>query len=114
MKEAIQQQQREVEKAVIGYGEYKLRTQYSSLTVSVEKWFRMSQEQRQRYITKLNTTRVIFTVDQQYTSASNTIIEEPSTSGQESASACKDSHSSSTTVADITIGRFSDELLQEK
>ena len=58
MKEAVLQQQREIEKAIIGYGEYRLRPQYSSLTVSVEKWFRMSIEQRQRCINKLNTATV--------------------------------------------------------
>ena len=58
MKEAIQQQQREIEKAIIGYGEYKLRPWYSSLTVSVEKWFRMSEEQRRRHINRLNTATV--------------------------------------------------------
>lgn len=58
MKEAVLQQQREIEKAIIGYGEYRLRPQYLSLTVSIEKWFRMSTEQRQRCINKLNTATV--------------------------------------------------------
>lgn len=58
MKEAVLLQQREIEKAIIGYGEYRLRPQYSSLTVSVEKWFCMSTEQRQHCINKLNTATV--------------------------------------------------------
>jgi len=55
IKDAVQQQQSEMEKAMIGYG---LRPQYSSLTIPVEKWFRMSTEQQQRSINKLNTTNV--------------------------------------------------------
>ena len=58
MEEAVLQQQCEIEKAIIGYGEYRLRPQYLSLTVSVEKWFCMSTEQRQRCINKLNTATV--------------------------------------------------------
>jgi len=41
MKGAIKQQKREVEKVIIGYGEYKLRPQYS-LSVTVKKWFHMT------------------------------------------------------------------------
>ena len=37
-----QQQQQEVEKAIIGYSQYQLRTQFSSLAVTEEKWFRMT------------------------------------------------------------------------
>jgi len=58
MKEAVKQQQREVEKAIIGYGEDRLRPQYSSLTVPVEKWFCMSTEQRQMFIKKLNAATI--------------------------------------------------------
>ena len=48
----MKKQQREVEKTVIGYGEYRLRPQYSSLAVTVEKWFKLSQAQRQQCIRK--------------------------------------------------------------
>jgi len=58
MKEAVKQQQREVEKAIIGYGEYKLLPQYSSLSVTVEKWFHLTTEQRQRFINKFNSATV--------------------------------------------------------
>ena len=37
MKKAVEQQQREVEKAVIGCGKYRLRTEYSFLVIAKEK-----------------------------------------------------------------------------
>ena len=58
MKNLVQQQQREVEKAIIGYGENKLRPQFSFLAVREEKWFRMSQEQRLRCLQKFNSCKV--------------------------------------------------------
>ena len=44
MKELVKQRQQEVQKAIIGFGQYRLRPQYSSLSATEEKWFRMSQE----------------------------------------------------------------------
>ena len=40
----VKQQQQEVEKAIIGYGQYQLRSQFSFLGITEEKWFRMTQE----------------------------------------------------------------------
>ena len=54
----VKQQQQEVEKAIIGYGQYQLWPQFSSLAVTEEKWFRMMQEQHQRYIRKFNVATV--------------------------------------------------------
>ena len=54
----MNQQQCEVEKVLISYGEYRLRPQYSSLAVKEEKWFRLSQEQRQQCIAKFNKATV--------------------------------------------------------
>ena len=47
-----------MEKAIIGYGEYMLRPQYSFLAVSEEKWFKMSQDQQLRWIQKFNACAV--------------------------------------------------------
>ena len=58
VKEIVNQQQQEVEKALNGYGEYRLRPQYTSLAVTEEKWFRLSQEQRQQCIAKFNKATV--------------------------------------------------------
>ena len=48
----------EMEKAIIGYGEYRLRPQYSFLAISEEKWFKMTQDQRLRWIQKFNVCAV--------------------------------------------------------
>ncbi len=58
MKKIVDQQQQEVEKSIIGYGEYQLRGHYSFLAVPEEKWFSMSKEQRMQCIKKLNTCTV--------------------------------------------------------
>ena len=58
VKRIVKQQQREVKKAIIGYGEYMLRPQYSFLAIPEEKWFRMSQDQRLRWIQKFNACAV--------------------------------------------------------
>ena len=46
MKDTVKQQQQEVEKAIIGYGQYRLHPQYSYLAITEEKRFKMSHEQR--------------------------------------------------------------------
>ena len=50
VKKIIQQQQNDMTKAIIGHGRYQLCPQYSFLSVSEDKWFHMSQEQRQTWI----------------------------------------------------------------
>ena len=44
VKKVVEQQHGEVEKAIIGYGQYQLRPHYSFLAVPEDKWFKMSQE----------------------------------------------------------------------
>ena len=58
VKRIVKQQQKEMEKAIIGYGEYRLRPQYSFLAISEEKWFKMTQDQRLRLIQKFNVCAV--------------------------------------------------------
>ena len=48
VREVIQEQQREVELAVIGRGKYQLQEQYKYLEVPEHKWFLMSSEQRKK------------------------------------------------------------------
>ena len=45
MKKMVQQQQQEVEKAIIGCGKYCIRTEYNFLSITEDKWFRMTQAQ---------------------------------------------------------------------
>ena len=58
VKKIIEQQQNDITKAIIGLGRYQLRPQYSYLSVSEDKWFHMSQEQRKAWIKKFNATQV--------------------------------------------------------
>ena len=44
----VENQSKEVEKAVYGMGEYQFKPAYKSLEVECSKWFMMSCEQRQR------------------------------------------------------------------
>ena len=50
----VQDQQREVEKAIVGCGKYYLQSQYSELRVDQSKWYTMNKEQRKRWLKKLN------------------------------------------------------------
>lgn len=52
MKLLMEEQKREIERAVIGAGEYRLREEYKNLAVNPSKWYRMSSEQRRRKIEK--------------------------------------------------------------
>ena len=48
LKEVIAEQQREVERAVIGRGKYRFRQQYRFLEIQESKWFVMNTEQRKK------------------------------------------------------------------
>ena len=58
MRKAVEQQQHEVEKAIIGCGKYRIRAEYKFLAVAEEKWFRMTQAQRLHQLKKFNTCSV--------------------------------------------------------
>ena len=49
-----EEQEREVERAVLRQGKYRLRPQYRHLEVSESKWFKMTREQRARHLKKVN------------------------------------------------------------
>jgi len=53
MYELVNEQIKEVEKAVIGMGECKFKLAYSHLEVPSNKWFLMTSEQRQRHLKKV-------------------------------------------------------------
>ena len=54
LKELCDEQQREVERAVVCRGKYRLRPQYRHLEVPESKWFTMSREQRKQHLSKVN------------------------------------------------------------
>ena len=55
----MEEQQREVERAIIGRGKYKLRPQYSSLEMPEGRWFGMRIQQKQKHISVVNKTEVV-------------------------------------------------------
>lgn len=46
----MDEQKNEIKRAIISTGEFRIRKEYSNLTVAPSKWFRMNKEQRQRKI----------------------------------------------------------------
>jgi hypothetical protein len=62
MRSLMEGQRQEIERAIIGSGEYKLRNEYRNRAVESSKWFKMTTEQRQRKIDRFRKAAV--TVDQ--------------------------------------------------
>ena len=58
LKELEDEQNREVEMAVIQHGKYSLRREYKFLEVTETKWFLMNREQRAKHLKKVGTTLV--------------------------------------------------------
>ena len=56
LKELIEEQQREIERAIIGRGKYEFTKEYKYLEISEDKWFKMTTQQRERHIQKVNNT----------------------------------------------------------
>ena len=53
VKELVNEQQKELERAVIGRGKYQLKQEYQYLQVTESRWFVMTQEQRKNHLSKL-------------------------------------------------------------
>ena len=54
MKELVDSLVQEAEKAITGFGEFRIRDEYKHLVVPVEKWNGMTEEQRKRAIRKFH------------------------------------------------------------
>ena len=57
-KQFIDEQERELERAVIGRGKYKFRKEFLYLEIAEDDWFRMSREQRERHLKKVAQTNL--------------------------------------------------------
>ena len=55
----VDEQQHEVEKAVVGCGKYYLQSQYGELGVPQSRWFAMNKEQRRKKLKKFNDMHVL-------------------------------------------------------
>ena len=58
LKELIDEQEREVERAVIRRGKYRLKEEYAFLEVNESDWFKMTQEQRRAHLKKVSQAAV--------------------------------------------------------
>ena len=58
LKNHIDEQERELERAVIGRGKYRLQKEFKHLQCEEEVWFRMSREQRANHLKKVANTSV--------------------------------------------------------
>ena len=58
IKTAVNKQQQEFEKAIVGLGQYCLQKQFSFLSVPADKWFRMTTDQRLHHIKKFNNCQI--------------------------------------------------------
>ena len=59
LKKAVDEQYREVERAIIGRGKYRYKEQYSFLQVSEVQWFKKNEKQRLDHIRKVSTAKVM-------------------------------------------------------
>ena len=60
LKAVVDEQDREVQRAVIGWGKYRFKEQYSSLQIPESQWFKMMEKQRSDHIMKrVANTKVI-------------------------------------------------------
>lgn len=58
MKELVDEQQWEVERAIIGRSKYSLREEYRFLEIQEGMWFAMSQEQQRKHIARVHSAVV--------------------------------------------------------
>ena len=70
LRQLVEEQQREAEKAVVGCGKYYLQCQYSELAVPQSRWFAMNKELRQKKLKKFNAMHVLAVGDGPRTSNS--------------------------------------------
>lgn len=59
IEELAQEQMREIERAIINQGKFKLREMYQFMAVREENWFRMSQDAQKAYLKKFHSLSVI-------------------------------------------------------
>ena len=59
LKTVVDEQEREVERAVLGRGKYRFKEQYSSLQIPQSQWFKMTEKQRLDHMEKVASTKVV-------------------------------------------------------
>ena len=59
LKAVVDEQEREVERAVIGQGKYRFKEQYSSMQIPECQWFKMTEKQRSDHMRRIAGTKVV-------------------------------------------------------
>ena len=101
LKELVDNQFAEVDRAVAGLGEYKVSEEYPKFCINPAKWFTMSEDQRQRVLKRFQSILPLNFPTEDYPHVSNsTSINEQS---QDSGSASNSSHSDVNTQSDANL-----------
>ena len=58
LKQVVDEQEKEVERAVISRGKYKFHPDYTHLEIKESEWFKMTKDQREKHIKKFASTRL--------------------------------------------------------
>jgi len=58
LKQVVDEQEKEIERAVIGQGKYKFHPDYTHLEIKESEWFKMTREQREKHIKKVVSTHL--------------------------------------------------------
>ena len=64
LKEIIDEQQRELERAVIRRGKYQFRDDYKYLEISEKDWFQMTKQQKEKHLQKISNMQLNSTCDE--------------------------------------------------
>ena len=56
LKDVVDEQEKEVQRAVIVRGKYRFKEQYQHLVISEERWFRMTEQQRRKHLQNVAST----------------------------------------------------------
>ena len=72
LKQLVDEQEREIERAVVGRGKYEFLGEYKHLEIKEAVWFKMTREQRKKHMQKVASVKPCFTSDDEQLSSANT------------------------------------------
>ena len=87
-KELVGDQESEIEKAVIGIGEYRFDEEYAHLEISLARWSSMSQTQHRKYLERTNNLTLLEAKEQHKKRPSSHFSAEATLSSDRSLTIC--------------------------
>ena len=87
-KELVDDQESEIEKAVIGIGEYRFDDEYAHLEIPLAKWSSMSQNQRKKHLERIRNRTFQGAKEQHKKKSSSNLITESASSSDKSLTIC--------------------------